>query len=74
MGLALLVLASFSPDDIHRPEFGADPKPYVTLMILGFAVGIFGHLIRSRVLIAVGVGAVFLGTFLLPVGIYISKS
>jgi hypothetical protein len=73
MGLAHF-LASFSPDDFHRPEFGADPKPYVALMIIGFAVGILGHLTRSRVLIIAGVLAVFLGTFLLPVGLYISKT
>lgn len=68
------LLASFSPDDVHRPEFGADPKPYVVLMLVGLGVGILGHLTRSRVLIIVGVLAVFLGTFLLPVGVYISKS
>ena len=68
------LLASFSPDDFRHPEFGADPKPYVVLMLVGLAVGILGHLTRSRVLIVVGVLAVFLGTFLLPVGVYISKS
>jgi hypothetical protein len=73
MGLAHL-LASFSPDDFHHPEFGADPQPYVVLMLIGLAVGILGHLTRSRLLIIAGVLAVFLGTFLLPVGVYLSKS
>jgi hypothetical protein len=67
-----LVLANWVPDP--HPEFGTDPKPYVTLMLAGLAVGIVGHLLRSRTLVVLGVGAVFLGTFLLPLGFYLSKS
>ena len=67
-----LVLANWVPDP--TPEFGADPKPYVTLMLFGLAVGVLGHLFRAKTMIIVGVGAVFLGTFLLPLGIYLSKS
>ena len=69
---ALLVLANWVPDP--TPDFGADPKPYVTLMLAGLAVGVLGHLFRSRFMVIVGVGAVFLGTFLLPLGLYLSKS
>jgi hypothetical protein len=72
MALALFVLANWVPDP--TPEFGADPKPYVTLMLAGLAVGVLGHLTRSRVLVIVGLAAVFLGTFLLPLGVYLSKS
>jgi sulfite exporter TauE/SafE len=43
-------------------EFG----PYVTLMLLGFVVGILGHLTRSRWLVAIGVILIFVGAFLLP--------
>ena len=35
-------------------------------MLVGLAVGVLGHLFRSRLMVIVGVGAVFLGTFLLP--------
>lgn len=73
MGIAHL-LASFSPDNIPHPEFGTDPKPYVTLMLVGMAVGIVGHVVRSRTMVALGVLAVFLSTFLLPVALYISKT
>ena len=72
MRAALVILANWVPDP--TPEFGADPKPYVTLMLIGLAVGILGHLFRAKTLVAIGVGAVFLGTFLLPLGIYLSKS
>jgi hypothetical protein len=67
-----LVLANWIPDP--TPEFGTDPKPYVTLMLAGLAVGILGHLFRSKTMVALGVGAVFLGTFLLPLAVYVSKS
>ena len=70
--LLALVLANWVPDP--TPEFGADPKPYVTLMLGGLAVGVLGHLFRSKTMVILGVGAVFLGTFLLPLGIYLSKS
>jgi hypothetical protein len=71
---AWLVIASFSPDPQSRPSFTASPTPYVALMLAGFVVGILGHLFRSRTLVTVGVLAVFLATFLLPLGLYLSKS
>jgi hypothetical protein len=71
MPLALL-LANWVPDP--TPEFGADPKPYVLMMVVGMAVGIMGHLIRSRFVVAVGVGTVFLATFALPLALYLSKT
>ena len=72
MRQATALLANWVPDP--TPEFGADPKPYVTLMLVGLAVGILGHLFRSKTMVVIGVGAVFLGTFLLPLGLYLSKS
>jgi hypothetical protein len=72
MRQALTLLANWVPNP--SPDFGSDPKPYVTLMLAGLAVGIVGHLVRSKTLVVAGVGAVFLGTFLLPLGLYLSKS
>jgi hypothetical protein len=43
-------------------EFG----PYVTLMLLGFVLGILGHLFRSRWLVAIGLMLIVIGAFLLP--------
>jgi hypothetical protein len=42
------------------------PTPYVALMLSGFAIGILGHLTRTRWLIASGVILIFLGAFLFP--------
>lgn len=46
--------------------FPHSPGPYVALLLIGFGVGILGHLTRSRVLVAAGVALIFLGALLLP--------
>jgi sulfite exporter TauE/SafE len=53
---------------------GALPEgltPYVTLMAVGFIVGIYGHLMRSRWVVAIGVIMVFLATLLFPLAIHV---
>ena len=42
----LIPLADFLPKSVG---------PYVSLMLLGFVVGIFGHIIRAKWVVAVGV-------------------
>jgi hypothetical protein len=59
-----LLYAAFSYDP--SPAFGADPWPFVVMMLVGFAVGIAGHVVRARSLVLVGIGLIFLATFLLP--------
>ena len=43
--------------------------PYVALMILGFAVGIFGHMSRNRVMVAIGIAMIFAATLLVPLAL-----
>ena len=40
--------------------------PYIVLMLVGFAVGILGHLAGARWLVAAGVILIALGALLLP--------
>ena len=42
------------------------PGPYIALMLIGFAVGILGHLAGARWLVAAGVILIFLGALLFP--------
>lgn len=42
------------------------PTPYIALMLIGFGVGILGHLTGTRWLVAAGVALIALGTLLLP--------
>jgi hypothetical protein len=68
----LLVLANWIPDP--SPEFGSNPKPMVALMIAGFFIAIAGHITRTKTAVALGIGMIFLATFLIPLGLYVSKS
>ena len=55
--------------DLSPPAVALLPHsagPYVALMLIGFAVGILGHLTRTRWLIAAGIALIFLGAFLFP--------
>ena len=56
------------------PSFGASPTPYVLLMVFGFTVGVAGHIVKSKTTVAIGIGLVFLATFLLPLGTYVLKA
>ena len=47
-------------------SFEIDPGPLIALLALGFLVGAAGHLIRSKTLIVIGIGLLFLATFVLP--------
>lgn len=69
VGVALTHAFFYDPS----PEFGSSPTPFVVLFVVGFLVGILGHLGRSRTVTAIGIGMVFLATFLLPLAINISK-
>jgi hypothetical protein len=44
----------------------SSPQPIVTLMLVGFGIGVFGHLAGSKVLIAVGIALVFAAGLLAP--------
>ncbi|HKT84409.1 MAG TPA: hypothetical protein VJQ84_11280 [Solirubrobacterales bacterium] len=43
--------------------------PYIALILIGFAVGILGHLSTARWLVAAGIILIFLGAFLFPVAV-----
>jgi hypothetical protein len=47
--------------------------PYIALMLIGFAIGILGHLSGARWLVAAGIVLVFLGAFLFPLVINLTQ-
>jgi hypothetical protein len=47
--------------------------PYIALVLIGFAIGIFGHLSSARWLVAAGVILIFLGAFLFPVAVNLTQ-
>ncbi|HVW46605.1 MAG TPA: hypothetical protein VHA76_06110 [Solirubrobacterales bacterium] len=42
------------------------PGAYIAIVLVGFAVGIAGHLFKVRWLVAVGIALIVLGALLLP--------
>jgi hypothetical protein len=46
--------------------------PYVAMVLIGFAIGIFGHLSSQRWLVATGIGLVFLGALLFPLAVSVT--
>lgn len=47
--------------------------PYLALMLIGFAVGILGHLTAARWLVAAGIVLIFLGAFLFPLALNVTE-
>jgi hypothetical protein len=47
--------------------------PYLALVLIGFAVGIFGHLAGSRWLVASGIVLIVLGAFLFPLALNLTE-
>jgi sulfite exporter TauE/SafE len=47
--------------------------PYVALMLIGFVIGILGHLTAARWLVAAGVILIFLGALLFPVALNLTE-
>ena len=52
-----------------NPDFGANPWPLVGMMLLGFLIGVIGHIVRAKALVIIGIAMIFLATFLLPLGV-----
>jgi hypothetical protein len=42
------------------------PGAYLALVLVGFAIGICGHLFKVRLLVAIGIALIVLGALLLP--------
>ena len=58
--MSLLSAGALLPDTI---------EPYLALMLGGFVVAIFGHLARSRWLVAIGMIMILLATLLFPLAL-----
>ena len=72
----LLALSDFldpgaGPD--QSGDFRVSPSFFVVVLLLGFVVGAIGQLIKSRTLVALGIGLVFSATVALPVVVALSS-
>jgi hypothetical protein len=55
-------------------DAATDPKRYLILLGIGFVIAVFGHLTRTKTLIAVGLALVFLATVILPLYFHFSTT
>ena len=60
----------YDPDPSIRPR----PRTFVAMMLVGFVIGIGGHIFRSKLAVALGIALIFLATFLLPLATNILES
>ena len=44
----------------------SSPQPIIVLMLIGFGIGVLGHLSGSKVLVGVGIAIVFVAGLLAP--------
>ena len=44
----------------------SSPQPIIVMMLIGFGIGVLGHLSGSKVLIATGIAIVFVAGLLAP--------
>jgi hypothetical protein len=54
-------------------DFRISPTFFVVVLLLGFVIGTFGHVVKSRTLVALGIGLVFSATVALPVVVALSN-
>ncbi len=58
--------------DLPSLDLSTDPKPYLILAGIGFALALAGHMSRTKTLIAAGLGLIFLASFVLPLYLHLT--
>jgi hypothetical protein len=65
-----MLLAQLPP---QSGDFRVSPTFFIVLFGLGFLLGMFGHLFKSRFMVGTGVLLIFLATFLLPLALHATR-
>jgi hypothetical protein len=77
MSTLVALLAQFPDPGRDLPDqsggFRVSPTLFVVAFGIGFMVAIAGHLFRSRTLVAIGIGMIFLSTVLVPIYLQILR-
>jgi hypothetical protein len=71
LGMSDFLDPGAGPD--QRGDFEISPSFFIVLLVLGFVIGTFGHLIKSRTLVAAGVILVFAATVFIPIALSVSN-
>jgi hypothetical protein len=77
LALAATLLAQFPDPGGGLPDeeggFRVSPTVFVVMLGAGFMIGAIGHLVKSRVLVAIGVLLIFLSTVLVPIAFHATR-
>jgi hypothetical protein len=57
----------------HAALLPQSADPYIALVLIGFAVGILGHLTSARWLVVAGIALIFLGALLFPLALDLTE-
>ncbi len=73
--LAALLAQFLDPDRGPEPsgDWSEEPEKFVALLLLGFAIGILGHIFKVKTMVATGILMVFLATVGLPVWLQLTR-
>lgn len=73
--LAQVVAQFLDPTEGPEPtgDWSAEPEKFIALVLLGFLVGILGHLFKVKTMIATGILMIFLATVGLPVWLQLTR-
>lgn len=58
------------PADI-LPTGSANLTTYIVMMLVGFLVGVAGHITKSNTLVAIGIGLIFMAVLVLPLAFHV---
>ena len=53
--------------------FTTSPTPYVIVLLLGFGIGIAGHVVKSKTMVITGIIMIMLATVLIPVYLALTR-
>ena len=70
------LLAQFlDPDRGPEPtgDWSEGPEKFMALLLIGFAIGILGHIVKVKTMVATGILLIFLATVGLPVYLQLTR-
>jgi hypothetical protein len=75
LALAVLLADFLDPNSGPRQsgDFRVSPGFFIALFGIGFALGIVGHLAKSRLLVGLGILMVFGATVLIPIALQATR-
>jgi hypothetical protein len=73
--LAPLIAQLLDPDRGPEPsgDFRVEPEAFVALLLAGFVIGILGHIVKAKTLVAAGILMIFMATVGLPVYLQLTR-